>query len=295
MDGKTFIYGLYDINDVKKEIRYIGKADNPEYRLKRHKNNTLYNKKINKKLTHKENWIIDCDYNIDYIIISECSITDWVELEKNLIKNYPNLTNTANGGEGGSGIKYKITYEECKKWVKENVKVKSKTDWSNKLKLLPDYIPKNPNQRYKNDGWVSWGDFLGTNRVSDNYVNYLNYDEAKKTINLLNIKKVIDYKILAKEGKIPHNIPNRPNRYYENRGWLGWSDFLGCDIIANQNKKFFNLEEFKINIKKLNIKKMSEYKKYCLSGSRDGRMPTNPLTVYRREDKKVSWLDIITP
>jgi hypothetical protein len=46
----------------------------------------------------------------------------------------------------------------------------------------------------------------------------------------------------------------------------------------------------------LNLKqKLIEYKKYCLSGSRDGRMPTNPLTVYRREDKNVSWLDIVNP
>lgn len=293
MNNKTFIYGLYDVNDEKKQIRYIGKADNPEYRLKRHKNNTKYHKKINKKLTHKENWIISCNYNINYIIINECSLSDWVKQEKKLIREYTNLTNTSSGGEGGSGLKYHISYEECKKWVKENVDIKSKNEWYNNLDKLSDHIPKNPRQRYKNDGWVSWGDFLGTGRISDNYVNYLTYDEAKKIIHLLNIKKVIDYKNLAKIGNIPNNIPNRPERYYEKRGWLDWSDFLGCDIIANQNKNFYDLDIFKTKIKELNIKKMSEYKKYCLSNKRDKKMPTNPLTVYKRKHKDVSWLKII--
>jgi hypothetical protein len=295
MNSKTFIYGLYDLNDEKKEIRYIGKADNPEYRLKRHKNNTKYNKKINKKLTHKENWVVSCDYNIDFIILRECDKNEWSEIEKELIKKYKRLTNTSSGGEGGSGLKYYISYEDCKKWIKENVDIKSKNEWYNNLDKLSDFIPKNPVQRYKNDGWVSWGDFLDTGRISDNYVDYLSYGEAKKIIKQLNIKKIVDYKKLTKNGEVQNNIPNRPERYYKNRGWVNWGDFLGCEIIANQNKKFFNLEEFKINIKKLNIKKMSEYKKYCLSSSRDERMPTNPLTVYRREDKNVSWLDIVNP
>jgi len=295
MNNITFIYGLYHKNDEKKEIRYIGKSDNPEHRLKRHKDNTKYRKKINKKLTHKENWIISCDYNIDFIILKECDKNDWPELERRLIKNYTRLTNTSNGGEGGSGLKYHISYEDCKKWIRENVDIKSKTEWYKNLDKLSDNIPKNPRQRYKNDGWVSWGDFLGTGRVSDNYVNYLNYDDAKKIIKQLNIKKVVIYRKLAKNGELQNDIPNRPERYYKSRGWVSWGDFLSCNIIANQNKKFFNLEEFKLNVKKLNIKKISEYKKYCLSGYRDERMPTNPLIVYRREYKGLSWQDIINP
>lgn len=41
--------------------------------------------------------------------------------------------------------------------------------------------------------------------------------------------------------------------------------------------------------------KITEYKKYCLSDKRDKNMPTNPLTVYRRKHKDISWLKIITP
>jgi hypothetical protein len=295
MVEKTFIYGLYDVNDPKKEIRYIGKADNPEKRLLRHINNTKYRKKINSKLTHKECWIISCKYQISFTVLKECTLDDWCEIEKKLIKDCKNLTNTSSGGEGGSGVIYKINYEECKNWVQTNMSIKSKNDWFVHIKndLLPDFIPKHPRQKYINNGWVSWGDFLGTGRISDNYVNYLTYEESKKIIHKLGVTKVVEYKQLAKNNLIPKNIPNRPERYYEKRGWVGWSDFLGCKIVANQKKEFYSLEDFKKKLQTLNIKKMLEYKKYCNSIYRDSKMPTNPLTVYRRINKKINWYNLV--
>ena len=43
MVDNTYIYGLYDLSDKDKTIRYIGKSDNPEKRLKRQieKNNPV--------------------------------------------------------------------------------------------------------------------------------------------------------------------------------------------------------------------------------------------------------------
>ena len=61
---KTFIYGLF--SDSDKVIRYVGKSDNPEYRLKRH----IYQRNDSK--THKNNWInkliwISCPFSVDII------------------------------------------------------------------------------------------------------------------------------------------------------------------------------------------------------------------------------------
>lgn len=291
---KTFIYGLYDINDPNKKIRYIGKADDPNYRLKRHKNNTVYNNKKGVKLTHKEYWIISCDYNIDYKILMECYGDTWRENEKKLINEYTDLTNTSSGGMGGSGVKYHISYDECKKWVKEHTNIKSKTQWSNNIDKLDEHIPKYPRQRYLNDGWVSWGDFLGTGKISDNYVNYLSYDDAKKVIHELNLKKVVQYKEIVKRHGIPNNIPNRPDRYYLNRGWVSWSDFLGCEIIANQNKKFYPLEVFKTKLRDLGIKTTVQYKNYCLSDEKDINMPSYPISHYNRTNRGIKWLDFVS-
>ena len=58
--------------------------------------------------------------------------------------------------------------------MKKYIKPKSKSDWYDKVrdKVIPQHIPKNPREVFKSS-WVSWGDFLGTGKVCDNYVNYL--------------------------------------------------------------------------------------------------------------------------
>lgn len=297
MVDNTYIYGLYDLSDKDKTIRYIGKSDNPEKRLKRHIYNTKYHRKNKKKLTHKENWIIKSNFNVGFIVIEECKKDKWQIIEQELIKKYNHLTNTSKGGDGGSGVKYTISYEDCKKYVKKYIKPKSKSDWYDKVrdKVIPQHIPKNPREVFKSC-WVSWGDFLGTGKVCDNYVNYLTYDDAKYIIHKMKLKKVADFKNKAKQGLIPDNIPNRPDRYYgknKDRGWLGWSDFLGCEITQNQKKVFYELKQFKEKLNELNIKKMSDYKKYCVSGKRDEKMPTNPLTVYGRKYKGIRWRDFL--
>lgn len=233
---KTYIYGLVSKKDPN-SIRYIGKADDPYHRLKRHIHNTKYDKNKNKKLTHKDRWIIKEDYQIDLVILEICNKTDWYQKEKEHISKYNNLTNTSEGGMGGSGVKYTKTYGEVKEWVKNNTNLKSKSDWYNHIKFLPDDIPSNPREVFLKKGWVSWGDFLSTGRVWDNLVDYLTYDEAKKIIKKYQIKTGEEYKNLAKRGIIPDNIPNRPERFYKKRGWISWGDYLGTGRIANQYKK----------------------------------------------------------
>jgi hypothetical protein len=236
--GKTFIYGLVSKKSPN-EVRYVGKADNLEYRLKRHIHNTKYNLKKNKKLTHKDNWIIKHNYEIDFVLLEECDYNEWQDREKFYISKFQNLTNTSEGGLGGSGIKYKLTYDEVKIWVKNNLNVTSKNEWCKNIEHIPKFIPYCPREVYLNKGWVSWGDFLGTGRIWDNYVNYTSYVEAKKIIKNLQINSRDEYKKFIKGELIPKTIPSRPERYYKNRGWISWGDFLGTGRIANQlkNKK----------------------------------------------------------
>lgn len=237
---KTFIYGLVS----KKEpeiIRYIGKADDPEYRKKRHIQNTKYDFKKNKKLTHKDYWIIKENYEIDFIILEKCDKNMWQERERYYISKISNLTNISEGGKGGCTIKYKMTYCEVKDWINKNLKMNSKREWYKNISKLPDFIPSNPREVYLKKGWISWGDFLGTNYVWDNLVNYVSYEESKKIIKHYSISTGNEYKKMAKENKIPKNVPNRPERYYKERGWVSWGDFLGTGRIANQYKKGQNI------------------------------------------------------
>jgi hypothetical protein len=79
----------------------------------------------------------------------------------------------------------------------------------------PDDIPSEINRTYKKE-WISWGDFLGTGRIQTQKKNknYLPFNEARNIARELaikhNIKNWKDWQKAVKEGKIPDNIPARP-------------------------------------------------------------------------------------
>jgi hypothetical protein len=237
-DKKTYIYGLIDLSNPN-NVRYVGKSDNPENRLKRHIQITKYNYKNNKNLTHKDRWLSKIKYNVGYVILEECNLNNWQDVEMKYISKYQNLTNTSSGGMGGSGLIYKLTYDEVKNWVKINTSIVSKSKWYEFIKYneLPKFIPKNPREVYLKKGWISWGDFLSTGRMWDNNIVYVDYEESKQIIKKLNIQTGLEYRNFAKNNLIPPNVPNRPERYYKKRGWVSWGDFLSTGRIANQLKK----------------------------------------------------------
>jgi hypothetical protein len=286
----TFIYGLAD--KTTKQIRYIGKSDNPHKRLKKHISNTKLDVKKNKKLTHKDYWLIKENFNVDIIILEECSNKNWSDREKFYIEKYNNLTNTSSGGLGGCGVKYLLTYDEVKTWVKNNVKVSSKNKWMFYCKnnILPDFISTYPDIVYKNRGWVSWGDFLGTGNKWDNNVEHLDYNKAKLFLFNYKLKIAADYKLFIKDNN--YNLPSKPNRYYKNRGWVSWGDFLGTGKVANQLRVFYPYDIFKEKIKELKIKSFYSYKKYIKTNKTDNKLPTNPNIVYKNKGW-VSWCELI--
>lgn len=201
------------------------------------------------------------------------------------------------GRISNKNIKF-ISYDESKKIIQSN-NITCRQEWiKNKIFLKNMNIPFDPNRVYKNNGWISWGDFFGTGKLQDNLksLNYLSYDDAKKWIkNNLNISNVKSWKILVKENKIPEIIPNHPENYYKkkNRGWLGWKDFLGTSKDNCNNKKFISYNDAKILIRKLNIKTSREYHKN-IKGNNDYKLPKNPYRYYKSIKQWISWNDFLS-
>lgn len=103
MSETTFIYAL-TCPDTG-EVRYIGKANNPQLRLKSHLSRDD-NKRT--KRSYKSNWIkslIEVGKYPSMIILEEITLSDWKESEKRWIAYYrlngANLTNITDGGQGG--------------------------------------------------------------------------------------------------------------------------------------------------------------------------------------------------
>ncbi len=91
----TFIYGLVDPRT--RVIRYVGKANDPETRLKR---GHLPKSRIT--TSHKSSWIkglLKEGLTPEIVILEECLYEIWEDREKYHISKHANLTNMTEGGE----------------------------------------------------------------------------------------------------------------------------------------------------------------------------------------------------
>jgi hypothetical protein len=81
-----------------------------------------------------------------------------------------------------------VSYKEAHKIILK-LKLKSLKEWGVWSKTnRPDGIPSNPQLIYKNDGWESWGVFLGTGVIADKNKSFLPYKKARKVIHLVGLK-----------------------------------------------------------------------------------------------------------
>lgn len=223
-----FIYGLYSTKD--NVIKYVGKTKCTLHkRLIEHINGAL-RRNCN---TYKDNWIrktYNDGYKVEIKLIEECDNSIWESREKFWIANIKNLTNLTEGGESGHGNLYNVTYKEMKEYLTTlPFTITSKTLFYKYNHLLDVKYPKNPQEVFENRGeWVSWGDFLGTNRIQDNEKakKYLTFNDAKKYLNkFAKLKSSKEYRIYIDKNNIEF-LPKKPFRFYNGKGWNGWEDYL---------------------------------------------------------------------
>ncbi len=145
------------------------------------------------------------------------------------------------------------------------------------LPTKPDDIPADPYQRYKNNGWVSVGDWLGTDSVAPRLREYRSFNEAKKLVQMLQLKSGTEWKAYCK-GEMPDlpmkpdDIPLKPARVYKDKGWVSIGDWLGTGSTANQLRKYRTYEQAKEFVQSLGLKTHAEWVAYCR-----GEMPDLPM------------------
>jgi DNA-directed RNA polymerase subunit F len=174
-----------------------------------------------------------------------------------------------------------LSYQEAKEFV-HKLNLKTVKEWKDYCKSgkKPDNIPFNPSSSYKNKGWVSMSDFLGT--ILRNVKYYLSYEEAKEFVHKLGLKNAKEWYEYAKSGNKPYNIPKTPKRLYQNKNkWISWGDFLGIDYIANSERIYMTYQEAREFVKKLGLKSKNEWLEYCKSGNRPDNLPSNPQSFYK--------------
>lgn len=177
-----------------------------------------------------------------------------------------------------------LSYDEAKKYLKENHNLKSSTDFNKSN--LPIFIPKKPFNIYKE--WTGWEDFLGYKSKKRIGYKYIPHEEAKEWVkdNFGSITSK-EYRIKSKNNEIPIFIPKKPERYYEN---FTWSDFLYSNGRKKTRDFYLEYKEAIEIVHKLNIKSNGEWRKWCKNKPEEFiRIPSSPDSVYKNE--WVSWYE----
>jgi len=193
------------------------------------------------------------------------------------------------GTVAASKIEY-LPFEKARSFVRK-LKLSSGREWDEYWNLnKPKKIPKAPAGTYKNKGWISIGDWLGSGRVQYGKIKYRDYVEAKSFVHLLKLNSGREWDDYCKSGKKPIDIPKQPTYYYKNKGWTSWGDWLGTGRIAPQNRKYMPFNEARKITRGLKIRSKLEWMEFCKTSNLN--IPRNAAKIYKDKGWK-SWSDFL--
>ena len=139
-----------------------------------------------------------------------------------------------------------MSFENAKKLAR-TLNIKSAKEWAELYKnnRIPTDVPLSPNSYYSKTGWISWGDWLGSEYIANQQRKYRKFESAKPFIQKLDLKSVNEWKIYCKSGNKPKDIPNNPDQYYKEMGWTGFGDWLGTGTVAPHKRQYKSFKEAK--------------------------------------------------
>lgn len=180
-----------------------------------------------------------------------------------------------------------LPFKEAKSLI-QSFNFKSEREWKNfnKTNNTLDKIPSTPAVIYKDEGWVSMGDFLGHGRISNSKISFISFNEARLFACGLKLKNSKDWFNYCKSGNKPDSIPAAPQQTYKNIGWVSWRDFLGNKKIKTLNRKYLPFEEARAFVHNLKFDRINKWYIYCKLGDKPDNIPSKPERVY----KNSGWL-----
>ena len=126
-------------------------------------------------------------------------------------------------------------FKSAREFVKK-LKLKNTSEWNQYVKSgqFPNNIPTAPNRVYDDKDWISWGDFLGTGKISTMNREYASFKNAREFVRQLNLKSQKEWREYCTSGNRPDNIPSAPERYYKD-SWKNSADWLGDNTKTKKN------------------------------------------------------------
>lgn len=182
------------------------------------------------------------------------------------------------------------SFEKAKKFAR-SLGLKGSTEWRQFCKnSLPPDIPANPDRVYADNGWIGYGDWLGTGTVATNQRKYRPFNEARAFAHSLGLKGVAEWRafckgILLDKGSLPPDIPSKPDNCYLKSGWAGYGDWLDTESIASFARTYRKFEEARDYVRGLGLKSVPEWREFSKGnipekGTLPSDIPAAPQQVY---------------
>lgn len=174
-----------------------------------------------------------------------------------------------------------LSFNEARSYVRK-LNLKTSTNWQKftKSKNFPENIPKDPSRFYSKIEWRGYPDFL--NEPADKR----SFSEAKKLViavcKELKIDGMEKWVRLGQDGKLPYDLPTRPERYYADE-WISWFDWFGKP--NTRDKEYLSFEEARAYVRSLNLKTQMGWNAYLKSKIKPDNIPYHPERAY----KEVGW------
>ena len=146
------------------------------------------------------------------------------------------------------------SFTDARKFV-HKLELKNRDEWSVFCKSgkKPEDMPADPAGVYKNKGWKSWGDWLGTGMIAYQDREYKSFEDARKFVRSLKLKNWNEWYQYAKSDEKPDDVPSEPRLTYRNKGWKSYGDWLGTGTLSptEKSKNWLSAKEARIEIKKI--------------------------------------------
>jgi hypothetical protein len=194
-------------------------------------------------------------------------------------------------------------FEEARAFVHQ-LGLKSQTEWREfcrgelkEKETLPEDIPASPVKTYRGNGWVSFGDWLGTGNIAFRFKRHLSFEEARAFVHQLGLKNTEEWHKFCKgelkdKGTLPDDIPANPNEKYKGKGWVSFGDWLGTGIVAPRLRQYRSFEEARAFVRGLELRSSAEWRKFCKGELKDkGTLPKD-IPANPRSYKGKGWVSM---
>ncbi|MDA8910453.1 DEAD/DEAH box helicase family protein [Crocinitomicaceae bacterium] len=179
-------------------------------------------------------------------------------------------------------------YISARKYVR-GLKLKNQKEWIeySKSEIKPFDIPATPDKVYKDEGWISLSDWLGSTNIHEKI--FMEFEEARQYIRSFNLKGQKDYREWRKSNQCPSNFPSHPQKEYVDQGWLSFGDFIGT--TPGWNGEFLSYEDAKEFIRDFLITSKTGWRKFCNSDKKPFNIPSSPRGFYK--EYWLGWGDFL--